>query len=121
MGCGDKILWIQSKRRPIDNVLHGDWIHMVNHQPPMDLIARNTQVASVVPQNNDIANASPLERAIEPLVDPSVRTKSLCTNLAAKIEIVEAFFERWNTSQLSVGSNLHDLAFLQLGHTDTKS
>lgn len=106
VGGGDKILWIQDKRRPIDDVLHGDRIHVVDHQPSMDLIASHAQIASVVSKNNDVSNVSPFGRSVKPLVDPSIRTKGLFTNLATKVEIAEALFECLEPSKLSVSSNL---------------
>src|SRR4051812_33525692 len=93
VGGGDKVLRIQDKRRPIDYVLHGDRIHVMNHQPSMDLVTGNAQVTSVVSENNDVSNVSPFERSVKPLVDPPIRPEGRLTHLTTKIKVGKAIFE----------------------------
>jgi len=97
---GNKILWIKYPSFPTFNVLRCYGIHVVNHQPRMDLIAWDTKIASVVTKYDLVTNVQPFTGPVEPLVDPTVETKSSLTHLAPKDEIVKAFFKRLKATKL---------------------
>lgn len=47
----------------------------------MDLVPLNTEVATVVPDDDVVSQLFPLSRSVEPLVDVAVETKSACSYL----------------------------------------
>jgi hypothetical protein len=54
--CADQKLGIQQELTPVHDVFFGDWVHVMNHDPIVDLSAFYSEIASVVAKNYFIAN-----------------------------------------------------------------
>lgn len=82
-------------------------IHVVYIDTIMNLVIRYTHVTAQVSSDDMVANVSPLTRPIESLIHPAVETKRLRRNGTFEGQILEAFEERWKTSQFSVSPKAH--------------
>jgi len=77
--CGDEEFRIDKRWIPLENIDLCDWVHVVNDDSTMDLIALDTQIAAIVSDNNRIPNTDPLSRAVKALIDPSIEPKGGCS------------------------------------------
>jgi hypothetical protein len=66
----------------------------------VDLIPRDTKIASVVSDYNIVPNLVPLSRLIEPLVDPPIEAEGSSADLSSEDEVVETFFESRKSTKL---------------------
>lgn len=80
--------------------LLSNWVHVMNHQPRIDLVTRNSQVATVVTSNDESSNLHPFLGLVEPLIDPAIEAERVLADLAAQLEIPIALFERVQTNKL---------------------
>lgn len=105
MGSCDQELWIEDVVIGMDDVVSHHWVHVVNVETIVNLIALYTQVTAFVSDDNEVTNLLPLPRPVELLVDPSVETEGLSTDVATKLEVLEAVYERLNPSKFGVRPN----------------
>lgn len=82
MGCRNEIVGINERVRARYDVIHIDWIHVVNKDPAVDLESFNTKVATVVSNDYLVSQILPLSRLVESLVDVAIETERRGSNLA---------------------------------------
>ena len=88
-----------------DEVSRLDRIHVVNKDGPMNLPPFHTQVTTFVADDDVMAQLFPLSRAVEPLVEVSIETKSDYANTSAKAEVLEPLFKGSKSPQLRICSD----------------
>lgn len=60
MRGSDEKVWIQNPIVTVENIVRRHWVHVVDDDPVMDVIAFDTQITTVVTSNDKLANMSPL-------------------------------------------------------------
>ncbi len=79
----------------------------VSDNPVSNLMIRNTKVASHVPNNNFVTEHPPFSGLVKILVQISVKAKSIKSNFAVELQIVEAVFKCRILAKLSICSLIH--------------
>jgi len=77
----------------VENIVTSDGIHVVNQDLRVDLIARNTEITTLISEDNLVPGLSPLRRPIKSLIDPPIEAERACSDDSAKREVLESFFE----------------------------
>ena len=96
---------IHQVQRTRFNVFHRQRVHVMDQDPVMNIVSFNAQVASVIAEDDDVADALPLFRAVKHLVETSVVTKCLFTNFARQAKVFVSFFKCREGYQFVIGSN----------------
>jgi hypothetical protein len=55
----------------------------------------DTQVAAIVPDDHMISNPSPFSGCVKPLIEYSIESKGIFTNLTIQSKILEAILKRF--------------------------
>lgn len=97
-------LWIEDALVSVGNVVHRHRIQVMNGYPVIDLIALNTQIASVIPQDNLATAPPPLTRGIELLIQPPVRPEAGDPYRRMQLKIPESLPETLDPDQLGITS-----------------
>ena len=80
-------------------------IHVVDVWISMNLIALDSQIASVVTYDDVMTQIPPLPRRIELLIHPSVEAEGRITNSTVQFQVSIPVFNRFQALKLSVASN----------------
>lgn len=78
---------------------------MVDVQSFVNLVTWNTQVAAFVSGDDSTTDLSPFSGRIELLIEISVEPEGGFSDSPAKSEVIEAVFDRRETSQLTIPPN----------------
>jgi hypothetical protein len=92
----DEELGIEDVRIAVFDVIRAHRVHVMNYDAIMDLKPGCSQVTTLISENYEVSEASPLGRAVERLVHPPFVTESGLSNLTSKRQITKPFFERRN-------------------------
>lgn len=68
LGCRDEKLRIESVVPSACQILENQRVHVVNQEVGMDLVTRDTQVASKITSDDVLTSVPPLARVVEPLI-----------------------------------------------------
>jgi hypothetical protein len=98
----DKKFGIDDRKITMKNIVLRDWIHMVDNDSTMDLIARNTEITPVISDNNRVSSMSPFSRAIKALIDPSIEPKGTCSYNTTEREVLKTFFVCFEPCKLRI-------------------
>src|SRR4051794_35666865 len=79
----------------------------MHQQAMIDLATWDTQITTLVTRDDFFTSQPPLTRSIELLIHPSIKPECLLAHIALKLEVLEAFLKRLNTSELRVAPNPH--------------
>jgi hypothetical protein len=74
------VVVIENPLFPINYVPWSNGIHVVNQNLRVDFVARDTEITTIISENNFIPNGPPLARAVKILVEPSVKAERASTN-----------------------------------------
>lgn len=72
---GDQEVGIQKIFIALMDVLDCDWVHVMDKDPVMNLIALDPKVATVITDDYLVPNMLPLSGSVESLVQPSIIAK----------------------------------------------
>lgn len=89
---GDKELRIDKRQIPLQNIDLRDWVHVMDDDSTVDLIALDAQITAIVSDNNLVSSLSPLSRAVKALIDPSIEPKGGCSYNTTEREVLKALF-----------------------------
>jgi hypothetical protein len=70
----------------------------MNVQTTMNLKALDSEITTLIANDDISSNSAPLTRSIELLVDVSIEAKRRMTNHTVQSEVFESFFERFSSS-----------------------
>ena len=87
------------------DVVHGQVHHVVNDDVIAQFVARHGQIASVVADNDEIADFFPLARAIEPLIQNAGVAERVLADRAAGAQVLVARLECREQDQLRICPN----------------
>jgi len=93
MGRCDEKLGIKDPRFAILDILDCDGLQMMNVQPRVDLVSRNPKIAALIPKDYEPTNLFPLVRAVEELIEVSVRAEGDVSDAAEQLQITKPLFE----------------------------
>lgn len=93
-----QIIRIENARISISDLIHSDWIQVMDVKTFMDFIPRNAKITSVITSDYLVTDLSPFSGRVEILVNPSVETKSRFSNIPPERKIIEPFSERINST-----------------------
>lgn len=65
-----------------------------------NLVSIDTEIATSVTNNDMLTNLSPFSRTVELLVHVSVEAERVETNFSSKLQVIETFFDRGQSSEL---------------------
>ena len=77
---GYQILWIEDRVSPVEEILEGDRVDVMDQQSFTDPKDFNTEIATVVSDNYGISRLLPCLGSVELLIVPTVSTESAFTN-----------------------------------------
>jgi hypothetical protein len=102
VGCADQELEIERMLSSVDDVLFDKRIHVMNDELCVNIVTIHTEIACLISKNCFLAKLSPFARRVEPLIDPSVETERLTTDLAFQREVLESFLEGFEPNELGI-------------------
>lgn len=103
----DQELRIHEHVRSPEYVILRYWVHVVDDDPSQDIIALDTEVASVVSHDKLITQLLPFGRSIEHLIEvPIVAERVLSDATVIQLEISESLLEGLELHKLRVGPDL---------------
>ena len=79
----------------------------VSDNPVRNLMVRNAKIAPHVSNNNFVTKHPPLSGLVKVLIQVSVKAKSIKSNFAVELQIVEAVFKGRILAKLSICSLIH--------------
>lgn len=94
MRSGDQKFRIENPRLATFKIFRPNGIHVMNHQPIMDLVSGNSKITGLVSEYHEVPNSQPLSGSIESLIDPSIESESSFPHFTRQFEVVVALFER---------------------------
>ena len=87
------------------DVVHGDWVHMMNIHSPVDSIAVHAEVTAQVPRDHIVPNSLPLVGMVESLVEVAVEAECVFTHLPVQFQILIPLKESRELLQLRICPN----------------
>jgi hypothetical protein len=109
MGSGDQELGINDVLFARYKIQFTQWIHVVNQETAMNIIARHTKITTIIANNDFIASKLPLPRSVELLIHPPIEAKGLLSYKPLQVEILKPFLKRGEQSKLGISPSLHQL------------
>lgn len=68
----------------------------------VNIVPSDSEIARFVSKDRSLAKLAPFTRGVELLVDPSVESESLTTNLTSQREIIKALLECFELDELGI-------------------
>jgi len=103
----DQELWVEDTRVSTRNIGNRHWVHVMDGDSLMNFVTWHAQIAALVTDDDMVTKLTPFYRSIELLIHVPVEAKRRHSNCSMKSEILVAFSQRTETSQLRVRSNPH--------------
>ena len=97
-----KIVGIQHKIHSLGDVIHRDWVHVMNKNPSIKFMTGTGKIAAIVPQDNVAADLLPFVRAIKPLIEPAIKSKSGLPDKPMKLKVLKSFKKSGEPDQLLI-------------------
>lgn len=107
VGDRDEIVRIENARVAVRHVSHCHRDDVVNGDGLVNFVPVDSQVATVVPDDDLVTQVPPFSRPVECLVEVTVVTESLSPNNPPEGKILEAFFESRKTNQFRIRPGEH--------------
>ena len=104
-GCCDQVLWLEYPFVAVTKVVDHHRIHVMDIDPTVDLVPIDSQIATIVTNDDMIPNLLPLARPVELLVDVAVPTKRGISNVSVEGEVAVALFEGFELEKLRIRPN----------------
>jgi len=83
----DQIFRIQQIFRAVPYVVYVNRVHVVNHNPPANLVPGNAHIAAAIPNNDVSPNPLPLTGPVKHLVKYPVKAKRFIPDPTAQLQI----------------------------------
>lgn len=78
----------------MDDVIDAHWVHVMDDDAVVDVIALYAEITSVVSKDYVVANLLPLSRPVELLIDPTIEAERRLSDLSPERQIPIALFKR---------------------------
>jgi hypothetical protein len=91
-GCY-QVIDVQNELCAVSNVVNGHWIHVVNKQLTVDLVAFYAEITAIVAHDYVFSDLFPLSGSVELLVEIPIEAESRDADIAFEGEIVESLFK----------------------------
>jgi hypothetical protein len=102
MRGANQVVEIQRHACAVLDVLLSERIHVMYDQSRMDLIPFDAEITTSVSQYGLTSYLPPSFGGIESLIDPSIESESLATDLSPNRKVFEPFFKRFELDQLFI-------------------
>lgn len=102
MRCSDEIVWVNERIRARDDVIGVNWVHVMDQDSAVDLIAFHTEVTTVVSDDYFVTKVFPFPRLVESLVEIAIEAESTDSDLARQREIAKALDESFDSAEFTV-------------------
>lgn len=112
--CRDEKLDVEDLWVTAIDVGKRDRVHVMNIRAIMNLVSLNTQITTIVSNEDVPTDMTPLGGSVEHLIHPPVEPERGVAYSPEEREISEPIYKRVNPSELRVGPNLHRLPRLTL-------
>lgn len=98
----DEVLRVERVVRPMSDVIFCKWIHVMYDQTVMNLVSRDSKIATFVSQDDGSASILPRTRRVEALIHPSVETEGRLADFTSQSEVFVSLDERSELTELAI-------------------
>lgn len=67
----------------------------MNNQTGVNVVSLNTEITSFISENDFVTKRTPFSRCVKPLINPSIESERLASDLSSQREVFESVFERF--------------------------
>ena len=73
VGGANQVFWVDEIISIISDVFYGNWIHVVDIDSPMNLVAFKTEIATEITSDDEVTNRSPFVGMVELLIQIPIK------------------------------------------------